>query len=176
MQLLGPQKMYAVPWLALSSSCRLCRTLCRLEWAMTRRLVRRPTSLWWPTVGASFMRITQSDRSISPPLWLPVSRPELLTREQLLQCIFRGCHERVKVRGDCSYPYWFLCVFSNMFVRRHPCEFALEDGEQSGPQVYAMKYKEQINDVCINRVIKHSAGSQQCRKNEWSHSRTLMQI
>lgn len=159
MQLLGPQKMYTASWLALSSSCRLCSTLWRLEWAMTRRLVRWPTSHWWPTVGASFMRITQSDRSISPPLRLPVSRPELVTREQLPQCIFRGCHERVKVRGDCSWPYWLLCVSSNRFFHRHPCEFALEDGEQLGPKVYVMKDKEQINDVCINRAIKHSAGS-----------------
>lgn len=176
MQLLGPQKMYATPWLALSSSWRLCSTLCRLEWATTRRLVRRPTSLWWPKVGASFMRITQSDRSISPPLRLPISRPELVTREQLRQCIFRGCHERGKVRGDCSHLYWLACVFGNKVFRRHPCEFALEDGEQSGPQVYAMKSKEQINDVCVTRAIKHSVGSQQCWKDEQSHSRTLMQI
>lgn len=117
MLLLGPQKMCTASWLASSSSCRFCSTLCRLEWAMTRRLVRRPTSLWWPMVGASFMRITQSDRSISPPLWLPVSQPELETREQLLQCIFRGCHDRVKVKGDCRDPYLIVMCFLFFFLQ-----------------------------------------------------------
>jgi len=91
MQLLGPQKMNTVSWLPLSSSCLLRSTLWRLEWATTRRFVRRPTSCWYPALGASFIRITHSERSISSPLLLPVSWPELVTRAQVLQCIFRGC-------------------------------------------------------------------------------------
>ncbi len=82
----GPQKMITG---LLSARCRnslgLRTTLNTLECATTLRVVWFPTSVSYPNVGASFIRITHSVRSISSPAPLPSTWLELVTSAQLWQ-------------------------------------------------------------------------------------------
>ena len=82
----GPQKMMmGFPTARWRNSGIFRATLKTLEWAMTLRLVRFPTSASNPRVGASFMRITHSVWSISAPAPVPRTWLELVTSAQWWQ-------------------------------------------------------------------------------------------
>lgn len=83
----GPQKMITGLFSVRCSSSLIFRTTRKtLEWATTLREVWFPTSLSYPMVGASFIRITHSVRSISSPAPVPRTWLELVTSAQLWQC------------------------------------------------------------------------------------------
>lgn len=82
----GPQKMMTgFPTARWRNSGIFRATLKMLEWAMTLRLVWFPMSASNPRVGASFMRITHSVRSISAPAPVPRTWLELVTSAQWWQ-------------------------------------------------------------------------------------------
>lgn len=95
----GPQKMITE---LLSARCRssLSRrtTLNTLEWAATLREVRLPTSVSYPIVGASFIRITHSAWSISAPSPVPRTWLELVTSAQVWQWRFIFWEEQTKLK------------------------------------------------------------------------------
>ena len=83
----GPQKMITGLLSVRCSSSLIFRTTRKtLEWATTLREVWFPTSVSYPMVGASFIRITHSVRSISSPAPVPRTWLELVTSAQLWQC------------------------------------------------------------------------------------------
>lgn len=78
----GPQTTYLVP-ASRPKKYPCWRSRCgTLVWETTRRLVLFPTSAPYPTVGAAFIRITQSCWSISWPRPPPSICPELDTTAQ----------------------------------------------------------------------------------------------
>lgn len=85
----GPQKMTDGQSVQLRKSWGFRTRRITLEWATTRRLVLFPTSASNPDVGASFMRITHSARSISAPALVSSTWLELVTRAHWPQCRVR---------------------------------------------------------------------------------------